>query len=42
VTLRFAIYDSGDGVLDSSVVIDNFRWLSSAPTVATAPKANHR
>jgi hypothetical protein len=42
VTLRFAIYDSGDDVLDSSVVIDNFRWLTSAPTVATTPKANPR
>jgi hypothetical protein len=25
--LRFGIYDSGDGVLDSTVLIDNFRWL---------------
>ena len=27
VKLRWAIYDSGDGVLDSTVLIDNFRWL---------------
>lgn len=26
VTLRFAIWDSGDGVLDSTVLLDNFRW----------------
>lgn len=27
ITLRFAIYDSGDGAFDSTVLIDNFRWL---------------
>jgi hypothetical protein len=26
VTLRFVIFDEGDGVLDSSVLIDNFQW----------------
>ena len=31
VTLRWVIYDSGDGLLDSTVVIDNFRWLGEAP-----------
>jgi hypothetical protein len=27
ITLRFAIYDSGDYSFDSTVLIDNFRWL---------------
>lgn len=27
VTLRFAAWDSADGVYDSSILIDNFRWL---------------
>ena len=31
IKLRWAIYDSGDGVLDSTVVVDNFRWLGEAP-----------
>ncbi len=31
VKLRFAIYDSGDGILDSTVVIDRFRWRGEAP-----------
>jgi hypothetical protein len=26
ITLRFAIWDSGDGVLDSTVLIDDFTW----------------
>ncbi len=26
VTLTFSIHDEGDGILDSAVVIDNFRW----------------
>ena len=30
VTLRFSIWDSGDGILDSTALIDNFRWLSVA------------
>jgi hypothetical protein len=26
VTLRFVVFDEGDGVLDSAVLIDNFKW----------------
>ena len=26
ITLRFAIWDSGDGALDSTVLIDDFSW----------------
>jgi hypothetical protein len=29
ITLRFAIYDSGDGILDATALIDDFRWLNS-------------
>lgn len=36
VTLRFATYDSGDGVLDSTVLIDNFRWLSTSVSAVTS------
>ena len=30
--LRWTIYDSGDGLLDSTVVLDNFRWLGDPET----------
>jgi len=30
VTLRFAAWDSADGLFDSSILIDNFRWLGDA------------
>ncbi len=37
VTLQFAIWDSGDGVLDSTVLLDNFTFeVGDAPT-KTAP-----
>jgi hypothetical protein len=29
MTLRFVIFDEGDGILDSGVLIDNFRWLAT-------------
>lgn len=32
VKIRFMVYDSGDGVLDSTVILDNFRWLGDAPS----------
>ncbi len=35
VTLRFTVYDSGDGKLDSTALVDDFRWLT-APGVAVA------
>jgi hypothetical protein len=37
IKLRFGIYDSGDGVWDSSVLIDNFRWLAIPPEISTNP-----
>lgn len=32
VTLRFVIFDEGDGVLDSAVLLDNFRWGAATVT----------
>ncbi len=38
ITLDFAIWDSGDGVLDSTVLVDNFLFgLDDTPTAATEP-----
>lgn len=28
IKLQFAVYDSGDGVLDTTTLIDNFRWIA--------------
>jgi hypothetical protein len=37
IKLRFAIWDSGDGVLDSTVLIDNFTWDTKGGDTATEP-----
>ncbi len=37
IKLRFGIYDSGDGSLDSTTLIDNFHWLPVPPPVGTEP-----
>jgi len=38
VRLRFAIYDSADGVLDSTTIVDNFRWIADEdPPTETVP-----
>jgi hypothetical protein len=37
VTLRIVLWDSGDPLLDSSVVIDNFQWSLEMPVVSTGP-----
>ncbi|MEA2748101.1 MAG: hypothetical protein QOI41_2244 [Myxococcales bacterium] len=34
-TLDLVIWDTGDGVLDSSVLLDNFTWAEGAVTVST-------
>lgn len=34
VTIRFAIWDTGDQAWDSSVILDNFRWLATGGNVA--------
>lgn len=31
LTLRLAIWDSGDGIIDSTVLLDAFQWLETAP-----------
>ncbi|MEZ4295027.1 MAG: choice-of-anchor L domain-containing protein [Polyangiaceae bacterium] len=37
-TIRFVAYDSGDGVLDSTSLIDNFKWIAEPGTqVGTTP-----
>jgi hypothetical protein len=33
VKLRFAIWDAGDGALDSTAIVDNFRWIANGGTV---------
>lgn len=32
--IRFAIWDTGDSALDSTVFIDNFKWIATGGTVA--------
>jgi hypothetical protein len=34
-TIRFAIWDTGDGALDSTVMIDNFRWSADPVGIGT-------
>lgn len=31
IQVRFVIWDSGDGVLDSTALLDGFRWITDAP-----------
>ncbi len=33
VTIRFAIWDTGDQALDSTALIDNFQWIATGGTV---------
>ncbi len=37
ITLHFAVWDSGDGVLDSTTLIDNFKFELSETVTGTAP-----
>ena len=37
ITIRFAIWDTGDTALDSTVLIDNFRWIDGEVDVETVP-----
>jgi hypothetical protein len=37
IRIRFVTYDSGDHILDSSTLVDKFRWLPDSPTVNTGP-----
>jgi hypothetical protein len=42
VTIRFAIWDTGDQALDSSVLVDQFKWIANGGTitVGTEPIPN--
>lgn len=38
ISIRFAVYDSGDGALDSTTLIDNWQWIAKpGVTVGTNP-----
>ena len=38
IALRWVVYDSSDGVLDTTTLIDNWRWLATPGiTVVTSP-----
>lgn len=37
ITLHFSIWDTGDHVWDSTVLLDNFRWSSQTATIQTLP-----
>ncbi len=34
-TLQFIIFDTGDGQIDATVVLDNFRWMTETPALET-------
>ena len=33
LTIRFAIWDTGDDAWDSTVLVDNFQWIATGGTV---------
>jgi hypothetical protein len=38
IKIMWGVYDSGDGVLDSTTLIDNWRWIAEPGTaVGTKP-----
>ena len=37
ITLRYAIWDSGDPILDSVVLVDKFEWSADPPEIKTVP-----
>jgi len=37
IEVIFSLHDEGDGILDSAVVIDNFRWVKKVDEVITIP-----
>lgn len=38
ITLTFSVHDEGDGIYDSLVILDSFRWVPYSPPVGTLPK----
>jgi hypothetical protein len=39
-TLELMIWDTGDGVLDSSVLLDNFQWIGGGPVTTGTDRPN--
>jgi hypothetical protein len=38
ITIRWAVYDSGDGILDTTTLVDHWQWIAKAGiTVGTTP-----
>jgi hypothetical protein len=37
ITIQFAVWDSGDGIQDSTSIVDNFRFSTSPAMTATVP-----
>jgi hypothetical protein len=38
ITIRWGTYDSGDGILDSTTLVDNWRWIAEpGTTIGTTP-----
>ena len=33
ITIRWTVYDSGDGILDTTTLIDNWQWVATGGTV---------
>ena len=42
VTLRFVIFDEGDGIYDSAALIDNFQWGAACPTAIASSRSKWR
>jgi hypothetical protein len=30
--MRWAVYDSGDGILDTTTLVDNWQWIAESGT----------
>jgi hypothetical protein len=39
ITVRVMVFDAGDHILDSSVLLDAFRWTTTGPDVPVTTKA---
>jgi hypothetical protein len=35
ITLRWGVYDSGDGILDTTTLVDNWQWEADPGTTVT-------
>jgi hypothetical protein len=41
IVIRWAVYDSSDGILDTTTLIDNWQWIATpGVTVVTTPVSN--